>query len=116
MEAAVIIAKCEKSGQSFAIRAEKERNSWLFTWTFKINEKVMRKEGYEKTRIGGAIDLTQDYPGCPHCNAMSFFQCGACNKISCYDHKNEIVKCHWCGNSSTLSIVESFDKIAGGEF
>ncbi len=116
MEAAVIIAKCEKSGKNFAIRTEKRLDIWQFTWAFKINEKSIKKEGYEKTNIAGAINLDQEYPGCPHCNGTSFFQCGICHKISCYDHKNTKVKCLWCNHLITLSVADSFDRITGEEF
>jgi hypothetical protein len=116
MEATVIMAKCKVSKQGFGIRAQKQGNSWAFTWAFILSEGSAKKEGYDQTNISGAISLDSEYPGCPNCNAKSFTQCGSCKKIACYVGNEEQVTCPHCGYTSKVTGVESFDGITGGAF
>jgi len=116
MEATVIMAKCKVSKEGFGIRAEKQGSSWTFTWAFKLSERAAKNEGFDQTNISGSISLAAEYPGCPHCGAKKFSQCGSCNKTACYVGKEEKVTCPHCGNTANVVHVESFDRIAGGAF
>jgi len=96
-EAVVVLSKCGEVHKTYGIRAEKKAaNSWLFTWAFPIKESSARREGYDKTTIGGFIDRTGDYPGCPYCG-QSFIVVCTCGHISCRIEKNNIFTCEWCG-------------------
>lgn len=116
MNAVIIVAKCRKTKEEFAIRCEQKNTGWHLTWAFCLNAKTIKNENYDKTNISGVIVIDNEYPGCPHCKAGGFFQCGVCKKISCCDHEAKSVKCHWCGNEAELVTVETFDNIKGGDF
>lgn len=116
MEATVILAKCKVSKTGFAIRAQKQGSSWLFTWAFQLSEKAAKHEGYDKTTVSGSIVLESEYPGCPHCGAKGFYQCCSCKKIVCYVGNEQMAKCPHCGNTAGFKVSENFDGIAGGAF
>ncbi len=116
MNATVILAKCKNSKESFGIRAEQQNNTWVFTWAFKISEKVAANEGYNTTNVSGVISLDDDYPGCPHCKATGFSQCGKCKKTACFGGNAEKVTCPHCGYTDNTRSAESFDDIEGGAF
>ena len=117
MEATVILAKCNKSKQSFAIRAQKNENTWLFTWAFNISDKIANNEGYSQNKISGQIGFSIEYPGCPHCGAMGFFQCGRCNKIVCMVGNEKKSSCPHCGNIvEGFKEVNTFNNIDGAAF
>jgi hypothetical protein len=115
-EATVIMARCQKKRLPFGVRAEKITRQWHFTWAFPIDERSAKREGYDLTIVKGSIQIDSSYPGCPHCGGKGFVQCGACQKIGCFDGETSIYVCPFCGNSSEISIVESFDNIKGGGF
>lgn len=116
MEATVILATCNTTKKKFGIRAEKMQNMWVFTWSFKLSDKAAKNEGFDKTSVSGAIGISEEYPGCPHCEAMSFYQCGNCNNIICYNNEDMKVTCPVCGAQGELTVGESFDEITGNEF
>jgi hypothetical protein len=116
MEATVIMAKCKVSKEGFGIRAQKQRSSWLFTWAFQLSDKAARNEGYDNTNVSGSIGLDGEYPGCPHCGASNFYQCGSCKRIVCYVGNEETAKCPHCGITAGFRQAESFDGISGGAF
>lgn len=109
------MAKCQKSKQTFGIRAEKINSDWHFTWAFAIDEKTAKREGYDSTTVKGNIIIDNEYPGCPYCNSKNFCQCGVCHKIGCYDG-GKFFTCPFCGNSGEVSYLKSFDDIKGGGF
>lgn len=97
MEASVIIQKCSKSNQFFGVRIQKTPNGdWVRTWAFPVKESYGKTEGFDKNNICGSMFATEEYPGCPYCEAYGFVQCGKCNKISCWDGE-ESPTCPWCG-------------------
>ena len=114
MEATVIMAKCKNSKESFGIRAERIDLGWLFTWAFKLSGKTAKNEGYNKTMVSGSLGLDSDYPGCPHCGANSFFQCGGCHKIACDENEKRVI-CPHCG-IILEGVSHNFDPITGGAF
>ncbi|MBN1181155.1 MAG: hypothetical protein JXB49_02635 [Bacteroidales bacterium] len=116
MIAKVIVAKCTDSKQSISIRAQKEGNDWIFTWTFKLTEKNAGIEGYDKDTISGRILFDKSYPGCPYCGANGFAQCGHCQKIMCSVGNEREITCPHCGHRSHMEITDTFDNISGDMF
>ena len=96
-EAVVVLAKCGEVHRTYGIRAEKlAHDRWRLTWAFPIKEASAKREGYDKTSIGGQIDATDDYPGCPFCGQKYFTVC-TYGHISCTILKNGLFTCEWCG-------------------
>lgn len=115
MEAKVMMAKCEKTKESFGMRIQKDTaNTWLLTWAFEIAEELASKEGFDsESNIVGNFVTTGEYPGCPSCGAKDFFTCGACGKITCWGG-NSFTTCAWCGNSSEITFVDQLTVKGGG--
>ena len=115
LRATVIMAKCQRSKESFGIRAEYREKELVFTWAFKLSEKVAGREGYGSDEFSGVISFDPSYPGCPHCESMGFIQC-SCGKISCAAHTNKF-QCPFCGTKSNeVNESNNFDNIKGGTF
>jgi hypothetical protein len=112
----IVMAKCSHRKEYFGIRFERNDNihsslkfldlrskeSWIGDWAFAIEEQSVIKEGYDKNQIRGFIGFSVSYPGCPHCNGKSIFQCG-CGRVACWDGKTQIVTCPHCGMTAQLS-------------
>jgi len=43
----------------------------------------------------GTIGIDPAYKGCPFCHARSFYMCGTCGRLVCWDNRLEVV-CPWC--------------------
>lgn len=114
--AVVVMASCHKNKKPFAIRSEKRGSIWYFTWAFVLTEVAIKSEGFDRTEIRGEINIDPEYPGCPHCGARTFFQCGSCKRIVCLCGDEKVVKCPVCGNGGELAYVDKFDHIKGGEY
>lgn len=101
-EAVVVLSKCAEVHKTYGIRAEKKApGRWCFTWAFPIKESSAKREGYDRTSIGGHIDFTEEYPGCPYCGQIGFVAC-SCGHLSCNITKNGLFTCEWCGGTGTL--------------
>lgn len=112
-EAVVILCKCGEVHKTYGIRAEKTAtNKWKFTWAFPIKEASAKREGYDKTTIGGDISYNAEYPGCPYCGQRGFTVCG-CGHLNCTILKNGIFTCEWCGSQGTLEDYDGGDIKAG---
>lgn len=99
----IIIAKCSKLKELFGIRTENiDNDNWVSNWAFKIKEDVVKREGYDKTKIEGSFLISPEYPGCPYCGNNNYVYC-CCGKVSCHNSNDEIFTCPWCGNSGPLS-------------
>lgn len=113
-EATVVMAKCSRSRQSFGIRMERKANrTWYCTWTFRLSDTAASREGYSDTSVSGLVDLDQEYPGCPYCEAMGWFKCGNCGKLTCNSGET-YVTCAWCGQSGEAQAADHFDLSGGG--
>jgi hypothetical protein len=108
MEANVILAKCDNTGNLFGVRVEKRNGDWFRTWAFKIDEKSAKSEGYDKVRLTGSFFADPEFPGCPHCGTDGFYICGKCGKMNCWSEGNNVT-CKWCGSRGVLEEAESFD-------
>ena len=114
-EAVVVLSKCGEVHKTYGIRAEKKAaNSWAFTWAFPIKESSAKREGYDKTSIGGNIQRSDDYPGCPYCGRAYFVVCD-CGHISCKIVKGDLFTCEWCGTKGTIIDYSGEAIKAGGD-
>ena len=116
MAATVVMARCGKSGKLYAIRAQQSENGWQLTWAFALDESKAKREGYDKTSVKGQISFSNEFPGCPHCGADAIYQCGKCNKISCYAGTESKVVCKWCGSRLKMTENTNFSEIKGSSF
>lgn len=113
-EATVVMAKCTHSRECFGIRTEKKGGAWHQTWAFKLSPQAASREGYAEEPVSGRIIVDDEYPGCPYCKAMGWFNCGRCGKLTCHNGRESFVTCAWCGNSGNTSAADSFDLKGGG--
>jgi ribosomal protein S27E len=103
VEATIVMARCSKNKAPYGMRLQKAQGIWVGTWAFPLQESAAKKEGYDSKSVSGDIDLLDEYPGCPHCGAGGFVQCGKCKKIGCFSSQMKSVTCPHCGN-----VMENF--------
>lgn len=114
-EAVVVLAKCREAHKTYGIRAERTGgNQWCLTWAFPIKESSAKREGYDKTSIGGKIECGPDYPGCPYCGQKNFTVC-SCGHLNCTILKNGLFTCEWCGAQGTIEDYSGQAIKAGGD-
>lgn len=116
MEVSVFLQKCPSSKRMCGIRIQKmDDGDWWRTWAFKVDPEQAQREKFDQNTIQGNLWYTDEFPGCPHCGAMSFVQCGTCKKISCFKGEEKEVPCLWCGTlMQNITTVESkFDVTSG---
>ncbi|WP_455543771.1 TerY-C metal binding domain-containing protein [Intestinibacter sp.] len=114
MEAKVMMMKCQKNRRAFGGRIQKDGPNWILTWAFEIDERIAEKEGFQsESTISGSFKFDDEYPGCPHCGANSFFTCGKCGKVTCWDG-SPTVTCGWCGHVSKIELVDKLQVKGGG--
>ncbi len=58
----------------------------------------------------GAIGSDPAYKGCPFCHARSFYTCGTCGRLVCWDNRIEVV-CPWC--SAAAEVRGRITQLAG---
>ncbi len=106
-EKGIVVARCSQSGRDFGIRFEEQkRGRWTANWAFPHKETPSRKRtDYGRGEITGVFEFDAAYPGCPHCDAPSIFQC-VCGKVACWDGNSQAVTCPWCD-----TVVELRDQI-----
>ncbi len=103
VNAEIIVGKCGTSKKLFGIRAEEtQHKKWGIDWAFALSEGRARSEGYEGRKIEGSFYLTDKYPGCPYCGKGSFFLCGHCGKVTCWQDEKSAACAH-CGKVSNIS-------------
>lgn len=113
-EAMIVMASCKKTGKPFAIRTEKQGSEYVMNWAFQLKEGVAKREGFENNKVRGNIVVSPEYPGCPHCEAQTWFQCGQCGRFVCMEGEETVVKCPDCGNEAGLNYTDEFDLSGGG--
>lgn len=114
MEAKVLMMKCHKNRKPFGVRVQKDGINWTMTWAFEIEERIAEKEKFSsESTIKGSFLPGVEYPGCPHCKAQSFFICGKCKKITCWDGRDTVI-CAWCGTKSKIELVDQLEVKGGG--
>lgn len=92
----IIICKCGKNRSLYGLRTEeKQPKKWDVNWAFPISEKRAQSEKYERNKIQGEFNFTDEYPGCPYCRNNNCFSCGSCGKLTCWGGA-QIVTCAHC--------------------
>lgn len=110
----VIMAACQQTKRPFGITARREDRDYVFQWAFKLNTETAKREGFEKNKVSGNIFNADEYPGCPHCGAQTWFQCGKCKKFICMSPEQKVVRCPLCGNEGEVVVADNFD-LNGGD-
>lgn len=105
----VVMATCQKTKRTFGITAQRQGKEYVFTWAFKLNAETAKREGFERNKVSGNIINGEVFPGCPHCGAQSWFQCGKCKRFVCMSPEQTVVRCPECGNEGELIYSDSFD-------
>ena len=101
-EALVVLCKCGEVHKSYGIRAEKiAPKRWSLTWAFPIKEASAKREGYDRSNIGGEISFSVEYPGCPYCGGRELTLC-SCGHLNCTKLRDGVFTCEWCGSQGTL--------------
>lgn len=114
MEAMVVLQKCAITHKLAGVRVEKREGDWFRTWAFNISESSAKHEGFDKNTIHGSFQIDPEYPGCPHCGVLSFFQCNVCGKLNCHNGAvGQEVTCSWCGNTAVTISADSFNINSG---
>jgi hypothetical protein len=109
----ITAARCARGRQTFGIRMEERAlQHWIADWAFGLSDGVAEREGYGRTTITGTFSFEGAYPGCPHCQARSMFQC-SCGKVSCWNGEQRMVACAWCGAAIRLDREISAMTVAG---
>lgn len=109
----VVIATCQQAKKPFGITVRRSGKNYEFQWAFRINSNSIRREGFDRNKVNGNIHTLDEYPGCPHCGARLWFQCGNCKRFVCMRPDQKVVKCPECGNEGEVFVSDNFD-LAGG--
>lgn len=100
----IVVGRCCRQRLLYGMRLERQGDrQWMATWAFPLQERTATREHYDQTRIEGSFAILPTYPGCPHCQSRSFFRCGSCQRVSCWDGERRSVTCPWCSVSGELS-------------
>ena len=97
IEAQVILCRCQEDKSLFGITIEKsDDKNWSMKYSYPIDEKRAKNEGFNKSVIKADIIPDSIYKGCPKCGRKSLVKCGTCGKLTCYSDENSLT-CGWCG-------------------
>lgn len=109
----VVMATCQQSGKPYGITVERRGRDFHFVWAFKLSASSAKKEGFDRNKVSGNIFDAAEFPGCPHCGAETWFQCGKCGKFVCNRSNSTYGKCPSCGNEGSIEVADNFD-LSGG--
>lgn len=102
-EMVAVMSRCYKTKKLFGIRFDKEKNNvWKAAWAFPLKEGAEKREKGFSVTIKGKFTIGTEYPGCPYCKNPSYYLCGNCKKLICYDTKIIHVTCPQCGYEGDL--------------
>lgn len=102
-EMVAVICRCSKTKKLFGMRFDKAKgNVWECAWAFPMKEGAEKREQGFSSSVSGRFEISSEYPGCPHCENTTFFMCGKCKKLACWDGKNSHVICPHCGFEGDL--------------
>ena len=106
LKVVIVVAQCSKTKNLYGMRFEEASpNNWLVNWAFPIKQKTAKHEGYTENKIRGSFNFTEEFPGCPYCEAEASFVCDNCQTIACYDGKAAEVTCPGCNSRAKISGV-----------
>lgn len=101
MEPCFIVVRCQpRSRLPFIVRFRQRGREWVYENATAIPERKVG--GGDFVNLSGTFVKGPAYPGCPHCSARSFFMCGSCQRLTCWDQRTQTVTCSWCGKSGRL--------------
>jgi len=112
-ETFAVLSICEETKKPFGITIDPKGNVLKFVWSFSINKDKAHRERFDAHKVRGIIELDDNFPGCPHCQANRFYICGNCDTIVCY-HGQRHVTCPSCGAQGEIQAVESIELRGGG--
>ncbi len=103
-EVEVVVLRCRSSRQAAGMRVEKQSpRQWIVTWAFPVQESGLGDGSSDTGRVDGAIDFMPEIPSCIHCGSKSYFECGDCHKLTCWNGVAQSVTCAWCNTTDRLS-------------
>ena len=109
----IVLCRCGSNGKLYGMRTEEvARGEWHINWAFPVSEKRAKAEKYDGETIQGRILLAREFPGCPYCGNGGFFSCGGCGKLTCWNQKDDKVKCANC--NSNITLTGTIDKLNTG--
>ena len=112
-EAFAVLAFCEETKKPFGITVDRiGKEQYKIVWAFKIDKEKASREGYDTTSVTGAVQIDDEYPGCPHCGSKQFWMC-ICGHPICYHGQQHLV-CPNCGASGNAQRIEKVNLHGGG--
>ncbi len=109
----VVIGHCPKARKIYGITVDELRvGHYCFVWTFKLDEKRAKHEGFGEKSVNGSVEDDAEYPGCPYCGSKDKVVCNCCGAMLCYYGQGEIT-CPNCGMSGPVEYVEKLN-LKGG--
>lgn len=96
LNAQVILIRCKSSKNLYGARIQQRKGiNWDMTWSFPIDDKRAKNEGFDKSTLNVDCCATEEYPGCPTCGSKGYVRCASCGKLTCWSGENTS-KCAWC--------------------
>lgn len=103
-EMIAVMCRCGKSEKLFGIRFDTDNGKdWEVAWAFPLKEGADKREKGYAVSVKGNFEISTDYPHCPHCGNPTFFMCGTCGKLTCWDGKTKRVVCANGGHENVLT-------------
>ena len=98
----IVSARCNRDKSPFGMRFEMREGVWTLHWSFRVGEGDSAGGNQTGLTLSGAIDIDELYRGCPYCQAKSFWLCGTCDCVACWDNVSAKVTCPKCGTAGVL--------------
>jgi len=100
----ILVSKCVITKQLYGIRLEeKSKNKWKMNWAFPLSDHTVSAEKYSESTATGTFYFSKKWPGCPHCGNKSWFRCGTCGKIACWDKVSLMsITCPYCNITASM--------------
>jgi hypothetical protein len=100
----LVTARCSQSKKPFLIRFERQgKSAWIARTATPLSEQRLRNPALQGTEIQGKIQISGEYPGCPHCGAGLLWLDKSCNsRVNCWNGADPNVSCPWCGSTGRI--------------
>jgi hypothetical protein len=100
----IVLARCSRTSNTYGMRFEETQPQvWTVTWAFPVDAAAAAREGYGGGGLRGRLAIDAHFPGCPHCQDMTFVLCGQCDRVSCSAVGATYFNCPWCTNAGPIS-------------
>ena len=93
---------CAAAGKGVRFDTDNGKD-WEAAWAFPLKEGADKREKGYAVSVKGNFTISTDYPHCPHCGNPSFFLCGTCGKLTCWDGITKRVVYANCGYENVLT-------------